>query len=70
VILLYATINEMNNHRSVYAMLLTINALLELTATKCEAIAGLALGTRTFPTVITASVVQGINEKFAGVNCV
>jgi hypothetical protein len=26
-------------------------------------------GARTFPTVITTSVVQGLNEKIAGVDC-
>jgi hypothetical protein len=29
----------------------------------------LAFGARTFPTVITTSVVQDLNEKIAGVDC-
>jgi hypothetical protein len=28
-----------------------------------------AFGARTFPTVITTSVVQDLNEKIAGVDC-
>jgi hypothetical protein len=29
----------------------------------------MAFGARTFSTVITTSMVQGLNEKFAGVDC-